>query len=102
MIRLGRKEIILLASAAVLTALSACRPKTQRVKLKDWADPTHFLPPFQDESGANVTRVMLNVTEMRINAVYMTYVNWSQSIVLGFIPAVMLMYFNTKIYLDIR
>ena len=40
MIRLGRKEIILLASAAVLTALSACRPKTQRVKLKDWADPT--------------------------------------------------------------
>ena len=45
---------------------------------------------------------MLNVTEMRINGVYMTYVNWSQSIVLGFIPAVMLMYFNTKIYLDIR
>ena len=57
---------------------------------------------FQDGNGTNVTRAMLNVTEMRINGVYMTYVNWSQSIVLGFVPAVMLMYFNTKIYLDIR
>ena len=50
----------------------------------------------------NVTHPMLNVTEMRVSGVYMTYVNWSQSIVLGFIPAVMLIYFNTKIYLDIR
>ena len=50
----------------------------------------------------NVTHPRLNVTEMRVSGVYMTYVNWSQSIVLGFIPAVMLIYFNTKIYLDIR
>ena len=57
---------------------------------------------LQDGNGANVTRPRLNVTEMRVSGVYMTYVNWSQSIVLGFIPAVMLIYFNTKIYLDIR
>ena len=56
----------------------------------------------QDGDGMNVTHPRLNVTEMRVSGVYMTYVNWSQSIVLGFIPAVMLIYFNTKIYLDIR
>ena len=57
---------------------------------------------MQDVNGMNVTHPRLNVTEMRVSGVYMTYVNWSQSIVLGFIPAVMLIYFNTKIYLDIR
>ena len=57
---------------------------------------------IQDVNGMNVTHPRLNVTEMRVSGVYMTYVNWSQSIVLGFIPAVMLIYFNTKIYLDIR
>ena len=50
----------------------------------------------------NATHVALNVTEFRINPIYSTYVNWSQSIVLGFVPAVMLIYFNTKIYIDIR
>ncbi len=45
---------------------------------------------------------MLNVTELRIMPEYSAYVNWSTSIVLGFVPAVLLMYFNTKIYLDIR
>ncbi len=52
--------------------------------------------------GANVTHVELAVTALRINPNYSVYVNWSQSIVLGFAPAVLLMYFNTKIYLDIR
>ena len=52
--------------------------------------------------GLNVTSVQLNVTALRIHPTYSAYVNWSQSIVLGFLPAVMLMYFNTKIYLDIR
>ena len=56
----------------------------------------------QDESGSNVTTVHLNVTWLRIHPTYSAYVNWSQSIVLGFAPAVMLIYFNTKIYLDIR
>ena len=50
----------------------------------------------------NVTRVELAVTALRIHEIYSTYVNWSNSIVLGFVPAVLLMYFNTKIYLDIR
>ncbi len=50
----------------------------------------------------NVTHVALEVTDLRINPAYSVYVNWSQSIVLGFAPAVLLMYFNTKIYLDVR
>ena len=64
--------------------------------------PSTYKFHLQDGNGMNVTHPMLNVTEMRVSGVYMTYVNWSQSIVLGFIPAVMLIYFNTKIYLDIR
>ena len=63
---------------------------------------SNFKFHIQDANGTNVTHPRLNVTEMRVSGVYMTYVNWSQSIVLGFIPAVMLIYFNTKIYLDIR
>ncbi len=54
------------------------------------------------ENGINVTHVQLNVTELRIHPNYSIYVNWSQSLVLGFIPAALLMYFNTKIYLDVR
>ena len=50
----------------------------------------------------NVTHVRLNVTELRISPTYSAYDNWSQSIVLGFAPAVMLIYFNTMIYRDVR
>ena len=57
---------------------------------------------LQTSSGVNVTRVLLNVTEMRMSPAYSTYANWSQSLVLGFLPTVLLAYFNTKIYLDVR
>jgi hypothetical protein len=57
---------------------------------------------FQGPNGVNVTRVLLNVTEMRMHPHYSTYANWSQSLVLGFLPTVLLAYFNTKIYLDVR
>jgi len=56
----------------------------------------------QDENGQNVTKVELDITELRVHPVYSTYDNWSQSLVLGFIPAALLVYFNTKIYQDIR
>ena len=57
---------------------------------------------YVQDPETNVTHVRLNVTELRINPIYSTYVNWSQSIVLGFVPAVLLIYFNTKIWIDIR
>lgn len=60
------------------------------------------VPLFLKVDGVNVTHVELAVTALRINPTYSVYVNWSQSIVLGFFPAVLLMYFNTKIYLDVR
>ena len=60
-------------------------------------------PPLSFQiDGINVTHVELEVTDLRIDPGYSVYVNWSQSIVLGFVPAVLLVYFNTKIYLDVR
>ena len=57
---------------------------------------------FQDENGFNKSIAHNKVTDMRAHPIYSYYANWSQSLVQGFIPAVLLMYFNTKIYLDIR
>ena len=39
---------------------------------------------------------------MRIDPVYSSFVNWSQLFVLGIIPVCLLVYFNAKIYSDIR
>ena len=50
----------------------------------------------------NVTTAAIDVTDLRIHPTYAIYTNWSQSLVLGFIPAAFLVYFNTKIYLDVR
>eukprot|EP00093_Oithona_nana_P006238 06238.XXX_21480_19025_1 [CDS] Oithona nana genome sequencing. len=55
-----------------------------------------------DENGFNKSIAHIKVTDMRAHPIYSYYANWSQSLVQGFIPAVLLMYFNTKIYLDIR
>ena len=54
-----------------------------------------------DGEGAGF-KVFLNVTEMRIHPIYSSYVNWSQLIYLGVVPVFLLVYFNTKIYQDIR
>jgi len=65
-------------------------------------EATYYLETVQDELGHNVTSAKLNITALRINPTYAIYVNWSQSLVLGFIPAAFLVYFNLKIYLDVR
>ena len=45
----------------------------------------------------------LAVTDFRLNPDYAIYYNnWTRLAVLGIIPAVMLVFFNTKIYQDIR
>ena len=45
----------------------------------------------------------LAVTDLRLNPDYAIYYNnWARLAVLGIIPAVMLVFFNTKIYQDIR
>ena len=44
----------------------------------------------------------INITDLRISKAYVLYLNWSRSFVLGIFPALLLIYFNTKIYLDIK
>jgi hypothetical protein len=47
--------------------------------------------------------VYLDVTELRTNPDYAIYYNnWARLLVLGIFPFVLLVYFNTKIYNDIR
>ena len=58
------------------------------------------------ENGINVTHVynqsFVDVTWFRTHPHYQTYLNWSQSLVLGFIPVALLIYYNGRIYMDIR
>jgi len=42
--------------------------------------------------------VVLNVTAMRVDPVYSSFVNWSQLFSLGVLPVCLLAYFNAKIY----
>lgn len=44
----------------------------------------------------------LHVAELRTHPAYSAYHNWSRLIVLGIVPFVLLVFFNTKIYKDIR
>ena len=61
---------------------------------------------FFQENGINVTHVynqsFVDVTWFRTHPHYQTYLNWSQSLVLGFIPVALLIYYNGRIYMDIR
>ena len=42
--------------------------------------------------------MQIKVTELRTNQAYVTYYNqWARLLVMGFIPAVMLIYFNYKV-----
>ena len=47
-------------------------------------------------------RLQIKVTELRTNQAYVTYYNqWARLLVMGFIPAVMLIYFNYKVNITI-
>lgn len=54
------------------------------------------------EGEATQYRVALNITEFRMNPVYSINFNWFRFISIGVIPFLLLVYFNTQIYLDIR
>ena len=57
---------------------------------------------LQDSDGFNITSAQVDVTELRVHPIYSSYSMWSQSLVLGFFPAAFLVYFNMKIYLEVR
>lgn len=65
-----------------------------------------FFVEFSSTDANNVTsayyEVELNVTSMRVDPIYSTFVNWSQLFILGIVPVCLLVYFNFKIYVDIR
>ncbi len=42
--------------------------------------------------------VQLEVTNMRVDPIYSSFVNWSQLVTLGIAPVCLLVYFNYKIY----
>ena len=52
----------------------------------------------------NVTeyRVVLNITEFRMDPNYSIYFNWTRFVILGVIPFILLIFFNAQIYWDIR
>merc|ERR1719458_1043172 len=56
--------------------------------------------PVGGEDVHVVTRyeVFLEVAEMRTHPVYTVYNNWSRLLVLGIIPFLLLVFFNTKIH----
>ena len=57
-----------------------------------------------DVSVSNVTeyRVILNITEFRMDPNYSIYFNWTRFVILGVIPFILLIFFNAQIYWDIR
>ena len=53
--------------------------------------------------AGNVTEVYLDVTELRVNDLYVTwYINWGRLLVFGLVPFGAISFLNTKIYLAIR
>ena len=57
-----------------------------------------------DVSVSNVTeyRVILNITEFRMDPNYSIYFHWTRFVILGVIPFILLIFFNAQIYWDIR
>ena len=56
-----------------------------------------------DNRTGDPNEPFLMVTELRLDPSYAIYYNnWTRLAVLGIIPAVMLVFFNAKIYQDIR
>ena len=61
-----------------------------------------------DNITASTTRIItdynveLDVTEFRTNPIYSINFNWFRFISIGIIPFLLLVYFNTQIYIDIR
>ena len=75
-----------------------------------------YLVWFEEEKTVNSTvdgvlfinqtvkewKVALNVTEFRTNPIYSINFNWFRFIAIGVIPFLLLVYFNTQIYINIR
>ena len=79
---------------------------TSSSSLENIIDP-HLTDSPYEVIEVNKTRIVrlvaqLDVTDLRIDPYYSAYTNWSRLIVLGIVPFALLVFFNTKIYKDIR
>ncbi|TRY77341.1 hypothetical protein TCAL_10524 [Tigriopus californicus] len=52
--------------------------------------------------STNETIAMLNYTAFRVHPTYARYVNWSKLLVQGVLPVTLLIFFNKKIYCDVK
>ena len=68
-------------------------PRPQQPLLSD--SKTEDMMPMEYE-------VELQVAALRTHPIYSAYNNWSRLIILGIIPFLLLVFFNTRIYEDIR
>lgn len=59
------------------------------------------IPTVQDPDHQEY-KIILNITEFRTDPMYSINFNWFRFIAIGVIPFLLLVYFNTQIYLDIR
>ena len=79
--------------------------KLEWIPIYEILDPT-LLNSTLDSNYNNFSltgySVQLNVTEFRTNPTYSVTFNWFRCISIGVIPFLLLVYFNTQIYIDIR
>lgn len=52
--------------------------------------------------STNETIAVLNYTAFRVHPTYARYVNWSKLLVQGILPVTLLIFFNKKIYCDVK
>ena len=79
--------------------------KLEWIPIYEILDPT-LLNSTLDSNYNNFSltgySVHLNVTEFRTDPTYSIFFNWFRCISIGVIPFILLVYFNTQIYIDIR
>jgi hypothetical protein len=83
------------------------------IQIQNSENSTDLLDPTNDSgsdlaltgvklSNATEYRVILNITEFRMDPNYSIYFNWTRFVILGVVPFILLIFFNAQIYWDIR
>ncbi|TRY77346.1 hypothetical protein TCAL_17433 [Tigriopus californicus] len=62
----------------------------------------HYVDMPNSDTNTTISKPVLNITEFRMNPTYSIYFNWFRFGSLGVIPFVLLVFFNFRIYMDIR
>ena len=101
-----RKRLVKYVGPTMILSLLFNIPKLFEAKVayvqaeKASQDGNGTLNPDLETSPEYLVR--LEVAALRTHPIYSAYNNWSRLIVLGIMPFTLLVFFNTKIYEDIR